>query len=120
VLRVPKRRDLRNDDGTDRAQLANDFSRVCEPSYMGVAGREPAVRPWPSRGLLYRKEHLYRRLVEAAEKEIRDADHSEVRAPTVARAEAERSFDMLDCEFGLSRPDPQRPAQIPPASEARI
>src|SRR5262245_10492606 len=120
MLRVAERRIARQHLRSQRPQPVNDRSRLVEPSHMSVARSEPAVGPWPDRGLLRCHEQLCRRLIEAAKEEVCDAEHPEVVADTGAWAEAERLLHLLDGKAGLARPDTEGTPQIPRPRKARI
>ena len=73
----------RNHDRADCAQAAEDFSRLGEPSHMGITGSEVAIRYWKARIVLDRKEELRHGLIKAPRQEMgRPNTVSEV--PTLA------------------------------------
>jgi len=62
---------------------------------------------------LDREEQFRHGLVEASAQEMRDANESERRADADAGTEAQRGFEVLDCEVGLARPLPEDAADVP-------
>src|SRR5271157_2017338 len=87
---------------------------------MGITGSEPAIGPRPGRPLLDRHRHQPCRFVKAAQEEIGDAEHPELRPEMGAWIEAKRAFGVLDREIVLPDPYPEWPAGRPAARETRI
>ena len=52
--------------------------------------------------------------------EIGQADYVQGLTHGLARAQAQRGLDMLDCEIGLAGPELEKAAHIPAAGEARV
>ncbi len=74
MLGVPKVAGVRYHDRGDGAQPRDDLSRVVEPTHMGVAGGEKAIRARKARILLDREEQFRHCLIEAPSEEMREAD----------------------------------------------
>jgi len=56
---------VRDHDRGDGLQLRDDLARVIEPTHMGVAGGENAIRCWTARIILNREEQFRHGFVEA-------------------------------------------------------
>src|SRR5208282_3177714 len=120
VLGVPVLAEVRYHERRDGAQPRDDLSRVVEPTHMGVAGGERAIRAREAGILLDREEQLRHRLIEAPAEEMGVAYLQERRADPGARTEAQRGLDMLDRDVGLACPIPEGAADVPAAREARV
>ena len=64
VFRVPDRKGRRNNDRGECTQTLDDFARVIEPSHMGIACREKAVRHCEAGAFLDRRLQVCDRCVE--------------------------------------------------------
>jgi hypothetical protein len=73
---------------------------------MGIARGEHAVRDREAWVVLNGQEQVGRRFVELTLEEIGVTDCAEGRALPLARTQAQRGFDMLDCGIGFARPHP--------------
>ena len=114
---VPQETGVRYYDRGYGAQPRDNLSRVVEPTHMGVAGGETAMRQREARILLDREEQLRYSLTEAPAGEMRGAYYKDRRADADAGTEAQRGFGMLDRDVGLARPQPECAADKPAARE---
>src|SRR5271169_3057197 len=119
VLGVPIEAGVRYHERRDGAQPRDDLSRVVEPTHMGVAGGERAIRAWEAGILLDREEQLRHGLLEAPTAEMRRAYCLERIADMGAGTEPQRGFEMLDRDVGLARPHLEHAADVPAAREVR-
>jgi hypothetical protein len=117
VLGVSQEAGVRYHDRGDRAQPLYDFSCVVEPTHMGVAGGEIAMRLRVARILLDRKEQFRHCLIELPAEEMRGAYHTERRADPGAGTEAQRGFAMLDRDVQLARAPSEEAAVMPAARD---
>ena len=99
------------------SQPLDDSACVIEPTHIGVAGGETAMRQREAWVLLDREEELRHGLTEAPAGEMRGAYYKDRRADADAGTEAQRGFGMLDRDVGLARPQPECAADKPAARE---
>jgi hypothetical protein len=96
VLGVPIVAEVRYHERGDGAHPRDDLSRVVEPTYIGVAGGEEAIRAREAGILLDREEQLRHGPIEASTEEMRYAYLKERRADPGAGTEAQRGLEVLD------------------------
>ena len=87
---------------------------------MGIAGGEKAMRLRKVGVVLYCHKQLRQGIVEASGEKERNAEGTENLAEPAARAEAQRSLEALDCQFGPAGYIPENTADIPATGIARI
>jgi len=89
MLRIPQEADVRYHDRSNGPQPLDDLSCVVEPTHMGVAGGETAIRQRESWVLLDREEEVGHGLIEAPADEMRGAYYKGRRADADAGTEAQ-------------------------------
>ena len=120
MLGVAQEAGVRDHDGANGAQARDDLLRLGEPSHMGIAGGEIAIRHGEAGILLDREEWMRRCLIEAASQEMRLTDDGERGADPGAWAEAQRGLDMRDRNVRLARLHSEDAADVPGAREIRV
>src|SRR6516165_6264440 len=98
-------------------QPLDDYPRFVQPSHMGIAGCEIAIRVGEARILLVREQQLWDGCVEAAQVKKRRAYREERPTDPGARAESQRHFGMRNRDLGLAGIQSQHTADEPAARE---
>jgi hypothetical protein len=113
-------RSTRFNDRRDCRQPPNRLVRFVKLSHMRIASREKPVCGCPASMLLERSEQHRRSVRETLGEKVAHANCHECTRPASVRAEPQRSLEMANCGFGLTRPQPQPTTYHPTASKAGV
>ena len=109
-----------DDDVCQRAQAPDHFPRLVKTTHVRVTGCKKSMGGDPIRLFLQRSKQSCPGRFESPSEKMGHADSHERVGLLLARVEAQRSLEVLDCQIRLPSPQPKPAAPLPTPSKARV